>query len=275
MVCEQLVVSPVQPANVPQVFGGQISAPRAELLQVPSAPAGTANGGQPPEIGVTPADSSESQYPGMGKLPYIDPKTKFRVKPEFLAVIRTLEQLQDKTREVFEYQELSKHLTGYILSNKKFLFDPRNIRVVICYGDPLGLAFGVRAFYRTQVMAFMRTTLIPLGEQVPRAELARSGEAAEAMETSEPASRTEESQMEVDQSERVDPEAPDALPIAQLSAPSGANAEEVRIAVARYAGQIHVPVWSLIKPLSHGLDRVPCTLYRGQYWPPLGPPLPL
>ena len=47
--------------------------------------------------------------------------------------------------------QLTKHLSSYILTNKDKFFDERNIKVAICAGDPLGDAFGVKAFHRTQV----------------------------------------------------------------------------------------------------------------------------
>ena len=46
---------------------------------------------------------------------------------------------------------MTKHLSHYILTRKERFFDDRNIKVALCDGDPLGVAFGVRAFHRTQV----------------------------------------------------------------------------------------------------------------------------
>ncbi len=51
---------------------------------------------------------------------------------------------------LFSFQ-LTKCLSHYILSRKEKFFDDRNIKVALCEGDPLGNAFGVRAFHRTQV----------------------------------------------------------------------------------------------------------------------------
>ena len=45
---------------------------------------------------------------------------------------------------------------------KNELFDPRNIKLALVMNDPLGEAFGVSAFHRTQVPSLVRTQLIPV-----------------------------------------------------------------------------------------------------------------
>ena len=52
-------------------------------------------------------------------------------------------------------------LSTYILTNKQRFFDPRNIKLAIVKDDPLGEAFGVRAFHRCQVNSLLRSQLIP------------------------------------------------------------------------------------------------------------------
>ena len=46
---------------------------------------------------------------------------------------------------------MTRYLSTYILTYKEKLFDERNIKVALCAEDPLGKAFGVKAFHRTQV----------------------------------------------------------------------------------------------------------------------------
>ena len=48
--------------------------------------------------------------------------------------------------------QLSKLLSQYILIHKNDFFDYRNNKLVVCDGDPLGHAFNVRSFHRSQVM---------------------------------------------------------------------------------------------------------------------------
>ena len=86
---------------------------------------------------------------------------RFKLKPLFLDVLRTLDTVEND-REIFMYEELSKFLSQYILNHKQTFFDLRNIKAVVCDGDPLGVAFNVRAFHRTQVMTLLRLMLIPL-----------------------------------------------------------------------------------------------------------------
>jgi hypothetical protein len=47
--------------------------------------------------------------------------------------------------------QLTNLLSSYIMQNRDRFFDPRNIKVVMCGEDPLGVAFELKAFHRTQV----------------------------------------------------------------------------------------------------------------------------
>ena len=173
-VCEQLIVKPVQPSSNKVLFGQQkrynaaavssaiANAPKVIYTRVPNDYNNTDVLNRPTRIAsLQPAGSNESLYPGMQKLPYIAPDKKFSLRADFLTVLRTLSHV-NKAQIIFEYREVGKYLTSYILTNKNRLFDQRNIKVVLCEGDPLGKAFGVKAFYRSQVMAFLRTQLIEL-----------------------------------------------------------------------------------------------------------------
>ena len=90
-----------------------------------------------------------------------DKKAKFTLKPKFLQVIRSVPGVsQDKT--VFTYEEITRLLSTYILSNKEKFFDTRNIKLAIVKDDPLGEAFNVNAFHRCQVIALLRGQILPV-----------------------------------------------------------------------------------------------------------------
>ena len=85
--------------------------------------------------------------------------TKFKLRPKMVSVLNTLPDFP-RDRSIYTYREVTNLLSQYILSNKQRLIDDRNIRAVNCEGDPLGEAFGVRAFHRTQVSTLLRRQLI-------------------------------------------------------------------------------------------------------------------
>ena len=117
---------------------------------------------------ILPRGAPANRPRGLHERPTIIPPNKpirlserFKLKPLFLDVLRTLDTVEND-REIFMYEELSKFLSQYILNHKQTFFDLRNIKAVVCDGDPLGVAFNVRAFHRTQVMTLLRLMLIPL-----------------------------------------------------------------------------------------------------------------
>jgi len=87
--------------------------------------------------------------------------TKFRLKPLFLDVVRSVDEVDHK-QTIFTYEEITRLLSAYILSKKHLIFDKRNIKLALVENDPLGKAFGVTAFHRCQVNALLRTQLIPV-----------------------------------------------------------------------------------------------------------------
>ena len=81
----------------------------------------------------------------------VAPETIFRVKPAFRTVLGLIGGVDSK-QDTFSYAELIRNLSAYIISNKDRFFDLRNCMVVMCGADdPLGQAFGVTAFHRSQV----------------------------------------------------------------------------------------------------------------------------
>lgn len=57
----------------------------------------------------------------------------------------------DPKQTIFSYEEVTLLLSKYILSRKDDIFDPRNIKLALVANDPIGDAFGVKAFHRCQV----------------------------------------------------------------------------------------------------------------------------
>ncbi len=55
----------------------------------------------------------------------------------------------------------------YIIKKSDSFFDLRNVCITLVENDPLGEAFGVKAFARSQVTTFMRAQLTPFTETGP------------------------------------------------------------------------------------------------------------
>ena len=107
---------------------------------------------RPPSLLTGPGHSEE---PGQSQL--------FRLRPQFLDVLRTVSG-QDRDQTIFSYQEITSLLSRYIISKEEQFLDRRNIRVALVGGDPLGIAFNVSAFHRSQVHSFIRSQLIPVSD---------------------------------------------------------------------------------------------------------------
>jgi Zinc finger, C3HC4 type (RING finger)/SWIB/MDM2 domain len=143
-----------------------------ETLEPPPTP--TNNG---PSYTLTPANGDSFILPSwastsanavvarMNALPDFDTEGMYCIKPEFLKVIRKVEGVNQE-QTIFYYKEITSILSRYIMSNKNRFFDSRNIRVALVEDDQLGLAFGVKAFARSQVTSLLRAQLIPYKESV-------------------------------------------------------------------------------------------------------------
>ena len=107
---------------------------------------------RPPSLLTGPGHSEE---PGQSQL--------FRLRSQFLDVLRTVSG-QDCDQTIFSYQEITSLLSRYIISKEEQFLDRRNIRVALVEGDPLGIAFNVSAFHRSQVHSFIRSQLIPVSD---------------------------------------------------------------------------------------------------------------
>ena len=86
---------------------------------------------------------------------------QYEVTPALLKALQTVEQV-DPDQTTFYYKDVSNILSRYIIANKEKLFDLRNIRIALVQDDPLGQAFGVKAFSRTQVTSLLRSQLTPI-----------------------------------------------------------------------------------------------------------------
>jgi len=89
-----------------------------------------------------------------------DIEGRYWVKPLFLKVLRKVNGV-NPTQVVFSYREVTSYLSQYILDNKEKFFDNRNIKIAHVETDPLGIAFNVKVFHRTQVTTLLRNQLIP------------------------------------------------------------------------------------------------------------------
>lgn len=118
---------------------------------------------------------------------YINKKAEFTLKPKFLEVVRSLPNTDPK-QIVFSYEEVTLLLSTYILAHKEKFFDCRNIKLAMVAGDPLGEAFGVRAFHRCQVNNLLKNQLIPHPGNTgtdTRTEVRSNGSAAVSVSISE------------------------------------------------------------------------------------------
>ena len=92
---------------------------------------------------------------------FTDKDAEFTLKPKFLDVVRSVPGV-DQTKIIFTYEDITGLLSKYILARKDVIFDPRNIKVALVAEDPIGEAFGVRAFHRCQVNNLLRSQLTPV-----------------------------------------------------------------------------------------------------------------
>ena len=87
--------------------------------------------------------------------------TIFNLKPDFLKIIRTVENVK-KTKTVFTYQEACDYLFCYIKSKKEKLFENGNIWIVDVKDDPLGKLCGVETIHRNQLKDLMENQMLPI-----------------------------------------------------------------------------------------------------------------
>ena len=97
---------------------------------------------------------------------YTDKNAKFTLKPKFLKVVQLVPGA-DPNQRIFSYEDVTILLTKYILSRKDTMFDTRNIKLALIADDPLGDAFGVKAFHRCQVNNLLKKQLIPFDPNCP------------------------------------------------------------------------------------------------------------
>ena len=83
------------------------------------------------------------------------------LKPDFLYVIR-LAPGANQRQNVFTLSEITFLFTQYILSRRNLIFDHRNKLVALVENDPLGKAFGVKAFHRDQALRLIHTQITPV-----------------------------------------------------------------------------------------------------------------
>ena len=96
-----------------------------------------------------------------------EPITSPRYEPHYMlkpALRRVFESMETFNREqtVFRYGEITALLSTYILNNRHLLLDIRNVFVLKIQDDPLGEAFRVNTFHRSQTHALLKTAIIPV-----------------------------------------------------------------------------------------------------------------
>ena len=84
---------------------------------------------------------------------------QFTLKPKFLEVLHSVEGA-DQAKTYFCIEEITLLLSKYIIARKDKLFDSRNIKIALVQSDPLGAAFGVKAFHRCQIIKLLQSQLI-------------------------------------------------------------------------------------------------------------------
>ena len=90
-----------------------------------------------------------------------DEDIRYTLKPDFLYVIR-LAPGANQRQNVFTLSEITFLFTQYILSRRNLIFDHRNKLVALVENDPLGRAFGVKAFHRDQALRLIHTQITPV-----------------------------------------------------------------------------------------------------------------
>ena len=76
----------------------------------------------------------------------------FELESKFLEVIQSVSR---KSRKYFTITEVTGLLVKYICRRRDKIIDIRNPTVALVSEDPLGKAFGLQAFHRTQLRSFM------------------------------------------------------------------------------------------------------------------------
>ena len=90
--------------------------------------------------------------------------SKFIPTPDFLKVLHLAPGI-NREQTTFTFSEIVCLLSSYILSKQDEFFDKRDIKIAIVKDDLLGIAFGVKAFHRNQVVSLMTKQLIPADQE--------------------------------------------------------------------------------------------------------------
>ena len=90
--------------------------------------------------------------------------SKFTPTPDFLKVLHLAPGI-NREQTTFTFSEIVCLLSSYILSKQDEFFDKRDIKIAIVKDDLLGIAFGVKAFHRNQVVSLMTKQLIPADQE--------------------------------------------------------------------------------------------------------------
>ncbi len=89
---------------------------------------------------------------------YLDINSRFEPSPALRVVFATRPTFDDE-EVYYPYGQLTQWLSEYILAKKEQIFDIRNDKLAIVKDDPLGKAFKVDHFHRTQVTNLLKKCL--------------------------------------------------------------------------------------------------------------------
>ena len=111
-------------------------------------------------------ESSEDEEGVPNNIPpeiFINTEDEFRLRPRYEATLASLARFP-ANRTLYKYREIKMWTHQYLFTHQNRLFDQRNRNVALVAADPMGRAFGVRAFHRRQLVALMQQQLLPAEE---------------------------------------------------------------------------------------------------------------
>ena len=133
------------------------AAPQPLPQPLPRAPADIDDDG----ASTSAVDEEEQNFRPTPNLPsqvYLEENSLFEPAPALRVVLATRPNFDD-AEVYYPFGQLTQWMSEYILSKKEQLFDSRNIKLAIVKDDPLGVAFKVDHFHRTQVTSLLKDCL--------------------------------------------------------------------------------------------------------------------
>ena len=95
----------------------------------------------------------------------INKEARYEISEPLLKVLRMVPGFNQEG-SIFTFGFITETLSKYILMNKHRFFDTRNISLAIVRNDPLGEAFGLQGFHRSQVIDLLLKQLKPIDHAI-------------------------------------------------------------------------------------------------------------